>query len=375
MKRPLIDADRAASGVAIATPPTPAPAASTADSAAVTTGTLANTASTPALPATVFPLALAPSTQAVWGRRLGDSTLRVFPLAIGGKVFGRTAGVAASRDVLDVFADHGGNFIDTADSYADGRSEGIIGDWMHDRRTRSQVVLGTKVGKGAENAGVTAGAITAAVEESLRRLRTDYIDLLSLHVDDPAVPFEETLLAVDELILAGKVRYLGVSDHSGNRLVEARVIAAQLGVAPLVVVQGRYSLVERSGYESELADVVAQLGLSFLPRFALAGGFLSGKHRTKADLQRDGVPAARRRTGMGPDLSRRHLGVLDALDHVAEQQGCSVATAAIAWLLTRPGVVAPVVSATAPEQVYELVAAARVQLTRHQVMALDRASA
>lgn len=373
MNSPLDGADPVRSGIATATPATPtAPATPTPldDPAA-----LAATMPTPSLPPAVIPTALAPSTLALWGRQLGGSRLRVFPVAIGGNVFGWTADVADSREVLDVFVDHGGNFIDTADSYADGRSESIIGDWMHDRRARSQIVLGTKVGKGPEHPGVTAGAITAAVDGSLRRLRTDYIDLLSLHIDDPRVPFEETLLAVDELVLAGKVRYLGVSDHSSNRLVEARVIAAQLGVAPLVAVQSRYNLVERSGYEPELAGVVAQLGLGFLPRFALAGGFLSGKYRSRADLLREGIPADRRRTGMGAYLTRRNLGILAALDRVAEQQGCSVTTAAIAWLLTRPGVVAPVVSATAPEQVYELVAAARVQLTRHQALELERASA
>ncbi|WP_246081379.1 aldo/keto reductase [Homoserinimonas aerilata] len=323
----------------------------------------------PVIPRTALLLSHAPKTLEFWGRRLGASDLTVFPLAIGGNVFGLSADAAASREVLDVFADHGGNLIDTADSYSDGRSEEIIGEWMRDRGARSRMVIGTKVGKGAEFPGVTGPAVTSAVEASLRRLGTEYIDLLSLHIDDEAVPFDETLLAVDELIRAGKVRYFGVSDHSANRLVEARVIAAQLGVAPLIAVQSRYNLIERTGYEPDLARVVAQQGLGFLPRFGLAGGFLAGKYRTRADL---GGRARRKETA--GHLTKRNLRVLSALDRVAEEQGASVATIAIAWLLTRPGVVAPVVSANSAEQVYELVAAARVQLSRHQALDLERAS-
>ncbi|MET4781975.1 aldo/keto reductase [Glaciihabitans sp. UYNi722] len=303
-------------------------------------------------------------------RRLGQSDLRVFPLAIGGNVFGWTADSEATISILDTYFEHGGNFIDTADSYAGGRSEIMIGNWMRVRRNRSEMVVGTKIGKSADSPGVTASAVYRAVNSSLERLGTDYIDLLYLHIDDESVPFEETLLVVDDLIRSGKVRYFGVSDHSGNRLIEARVIAAQLGVTPMVALQNHYNLMHRSEFEGDLARVAAQQRLGVMPRFALASGFLSGKYRTKADLGRNsrGIEAARY-------LNKRGQRILAALDQVAWEQRVSVATAALAWLLAKPDIVAPVASASLTEQVHELVAAASVQLNRHQVAELDRASA
>ncbi|MHC5796722.1 aldo/keto reductase [Lacisediminihabitans sp. FW035] len=303
-------------------------------------------------------------------RPLGQSALRVFPLAIGGNVFGWTADGGATNDILDTYFEHGGNFIDTADSYAAGRSEIMIGNWMRDRRLRAGIVVATKVGKSADNPGVTAKAISRSVNASLERLKTDYIDLLYLHIDDPNVPFEETLLAVDDLIRAGKVRHFGASDHSSNRLVEARVIAAQLGVAPMLAVQNHYNLMHRSGYEGDLARVASQQRLAVMPRFALASGFLTGKYRTKADLGRNN-----RGTELANHLSKRGQRVLAMLDQVAREQQASVATIALAWLLSKPGIVAPVASASRPDQVKELVAAAKIQLGRHQVAELDRVSA
>jgi aryl-alcohol dehydrogenase-like predicted oxidoreductase len=303
-------------------------------------------------------------------RKLGQSELRVFPLAIGGNVFGWTADATATAGVLDRYVEGGGNFIDTADSYADGRSESMIGDWMRERGNRSAMVVATKVGKSAENPGVGASSIARAVNASLRRLGVDAIDLLYLHIDDEAVPFEETLLAVDDLIRAGKVRYFGASDHSGNRLIEARVIAAQLGVAPLVAVQNHYNLMHRHEYEGTLARVTAQQQLGMMPRFALASGFLTGKYRSRADLGKNS-----RGTERAKYLTKRGLRVLSVLDRVAAEQESTVATIALAWLLSKPNVVAPVVSASHSDQVAELVAAAHVQLTRHQMADLDRASA
>ena len=303
-------------------------------------------------------------------RPLGQSALRVFPMAIGGNVFGWTADGRATNEILDTYFEHGGNFIDTADSYAAGRSEIMIGNWMRDRRVRSGIVVATKIGKSAENPGVTAKAVSRAVNASLQRLQTDYIDLLYLHIDDPEVPFEETLLAVDDLIRAGKVRHFGASDHSANRLIEARVIAAQLGVTPLVAVQNHYNLMNRNGYEGDLARVAAQQRLGVMPRFALASGFLTGKYRTKADLGRNS-----RGTELERYLSKRGMRVLTALDQVAREQNATVATIALAWLLSKPSIVAPVASASHAEQVIELVAAAKIQLSRHQVAELDRASA
>lgn len=303
-------------------------------------------------------------------RRLGQSDLRVFPLAIGGNVFGWTADSQTTVDILDTYFEHGGNFVDTADSYAGGRSEIMIGNWMRERHNRAQMVIGTKIGKSAESPGVTASAIYRAVNSSLERLGTDYIDLLYLHIDDESVPFEETLLVVDDLIRSGRVRYFGASDHSSNRLIEARVIAAQLGVTPMVALQNHYNLAHRREFEGDLANVAAQQRLGVMPRFALAGGFLSGKYRTKADLGRNS------RSGeAGRYLNKRGLRILGALDRVAGQQGISVATAALAWLLSKPNIVAPVASASLEHQVHDLVAAASVQLSRHQVAELDRASA
>lgn len=303
-------------------------------------------------------------------RPLGQSALRVFPMAIGGNVFGWTADGGTTNDILDTYFEHGGNFIDTADSYAAGRSEIMIGNWMRDRRVRSGIVVATKVGKGADSPGVTAKAVSRAVNASLERLQTDYIDLLYLHIDDAEVPFEETLLAVDDLIRAGKVRHFGASDHSANRLIESRVIAAQLGVTPMVAVQNHYNLMNRTGYEGALARVAAQQRLGVMPRFALASGFLTGKYRTKADLGRNS-----RGTELARYLSKRGLRVLAALDQVAREQNATVATIALAWLLSKPSIVAPVASASHPDQVLELVAAAKIQLGRHQLAELDRASA
>ena len=303
-------------------------------------------------------------------RPLGQSALRVFPLAIGGNVFGWTADGGATNAILDTYFAHGGNFIDTADSYAAGRSETMIGNWMRDRRLRSGIVIATKVGKSADNPGVTAKAISRSVNASLERLKTDYIDLLYLHIDDPEVPFEETLLAVDDLIRVGKVRHFGASDHSSNRLVEARVIAAQLGVAPMLAVQNHYNLMHRTGFEGDLARVASQQRLAVMPRFALASGFLTGKYRTKADLGKNN-----RGSELANHLSKRGQRVLGVLDQVAREQSAGVATIALAWLLSKPGVVAPVASASRPEQVPELVAAAKIQLSRHQVADLDRVSA
>jgi aryl-alcohol dehydrogenase-like predicted oxidoreductase len=303
-------------------------------------------------------------------RRVGASDLHVFPLAISGNVFGWTADVVSTNGILDAYAAGGGNFVDTADSYAAGRSEIMIGNWMRDRRNRPDMVVATKVGKSADNPGLSARALTASVHASLERLRTGYIDLLYLHVDDDSVPFEETLYAVDELIRAGKVRYFGVSDHTGNRLIEARIASGQMGIAPMVALQNQYNLVHRGEYEGDLARVADRQGLGVMPRFALASGFLTGKYRSRADLAKNdrGGEAAKY-------LTRKGLKVLAVLDRIAAAHGAPVATVALAWLLSKPNVVAPVASASRPAQVDDLVAAARLPLTRAQIAELDKVSA
>lgn len=321
----------------------------------------------------------APTTQetaAVFGsesaprRRLGVSDLTVFPLALSGNVFGWTADARTTSSVLDAYREQGGNFIDTADSYAAGRSEVMIGQWMRDRGARDEIVLATKVGKSADHPGLSAEAIRSAIEDSLSRLGTDRIDLLYLHVDDPEVEFDETLLAVDDLIRAGKVRYLGGSDHTGERLFLARVACAHLGVAPMVAVQNRYSLVARREYERGLASVADQQALAVMPRFALAGGFLSGKYRSRGDL-----PLGSRGREIAPLLTRSGLRLVAALDEIGREHDAAAASIAIAWLLAKPLVVAPVVSAGARDQVFDLTAAASIRLSRQQMERLDRLSA
>ena len=303
-------------------------------------------------------------------RAVGPSDLRVFPVALSGNVFGWTADVETTESILDHFVADGGNFIDTADSYAGGRSEIMIGNWLRDKRNRQDVVIATKVGKSADNPGLTRRAIVAAVDASLQRLQTSHIDLLYLHIDDPSVAFEETLLAVDSLIASGKVRYFGGSDHTGTRLMEARIGAAQLGVAHMVALQNHYNLLHRPEYETGLARIASLQNLGVMPRFALASGFLSGKYRSRGDLARNhrGSEAAKY-------LNRRGLRVLSTMDEIAAVHGQTVASVALAWLLSKPNVVAPVVSASSAAQVRELTAAASLRLTRHQLADLDRVSA
>jgi len=302
-------------------------------------------------------------------RRIGPSELEVYPIALSGTVFGWTADGPTTTSILDRFVELDGTFIDTADSYAGGRSEIMIGNWMHERGNRDRLTIATKVGKGPDHPGLSAAAIRAAVVASLRRLRVDRIDLLFLHIDDPSVSFDETLLAVDELIRAGDVRYFGGSDHTANRLFEARIAAGQLGVAHMVALQKHYNLMHREEYESDLARIAAQLDLGVLPRFALASGFLTGKYRSKADLERH-----RRGSEAAPLLTRQGLRVIGALDRVALETNSSVATIALSWLLSRPRVVAPVVSVSSAEQLDAIMAAPRTPLSRHQLTELDRAS-
>jgi aryl-alcohol dehydrogenase-like predicted oxidoreductase len=307
-------------------------------------------------------------------RQLGSSPLRVFPLAIGGNAFGWTASQEAASGILDAYWEFGGNFIDTADSYANGRSESIIGAWMHERGNRDQVIVGTKIGTSAQNPGLSSVAVSRAIEASLQRLGTDYIDLLYLHVDDEEIPFEETLVALDENVRKGNVRHVGASDHSGNRLIEARVIAAQLGLTPLVAVQSRYNLTHRTEFEGTLARVAAQQGLGVMPRFALDGGFLAGNYRSKTELDLNTTGNIVLGGDAQKHLNRRGQRILATLDRIAEEHESTPATIAIAWLLSKPNVVAPVAGVSTPVQVADLVAAADIQLTRQQVAALDAVS-
>jgi len=314
-------------------------------------------------------VAMAPGGPATVRRRIGPSDLRVFPIALSGTVFGWTADGPTTTSILDRFVELDGTFIDTADSYAGGRSEIMIGNWMRERRNRDSITIATKVGKSPDYPGLSAPAIQAAVKASLRRLQVSHIDLLFLHIDDAAISFDETLLAVDELIRAGDVRYFGGSDHTGDRLLEARIAAGQLGVAHMVALQKHYNLMHRVEYEGDLARVSNQLDLAVMPRFALAAGFLTGKYRTRADCERE-----RRGAEVSGYLNRRGVRILGALDRVAAETDSAVATAALAWLLSRPRVVAPVVSVSKPEQLDAVMAAAHTPLSRHLLTELDRVS-
>ncbi len=322
---------------------------------------------TDAVPTTAQTAAIV-GTGTARNRAIGSTGLSVFPVAISGKMFGWKADDATTDAILDGYSAHG-NLIDTADSYSSGRSELMIGNWMRSRRRRDEMVVATKVGKSAENPGADARTITASVEASLRRLRTDRIDLLFLHVDDPDVPFEQTLLAVDELIRAGKALAFGAADHTGNRLFEARIASAQLGVEPIAALQTPYNLMERRDYEGDLEHIVERMGIAVMPRFALASGFLSGRYRGRADFAE-----ADRGAEVAKYSTRTGAKVLAALDEVAAAHDAAVSTIALAWLLSKPNVVAPVVSASSPEQVFDLVAAPEIRLTRHELTHLDRAS-
>ncbi|QEO16015.1 aldo/keto reductase [Agromyces intestinalis] len=300
---------------------------------------------------------------------LGDTGAEVHPLGLGGSLFGWTLGTEDSERVLDRFVGSGGSLVDTADSYAAGRSESIIGRWMASRHARDRVIITTKVGRGPEHPGLRPDAIVAAVDESLARLRTDRIDLLMLHGEDPATPLEESLGAVGALIEAGKVRALGAADLSPERLIEARVLAAN-GLPRLQALTTEYSLMRRRGFEGATELVAHAQALAVLPYFALANGFLGGNVRRRSDAPRD-ARGARMLTHLG----RRGHRVLAALDDIAFRRGCEPATVALAWLLARPTVVAPIVGVSRPEQVDAVLAAASILLARSEIVELDRASA
>ncbi|WP_251857941.1 aldo/keto reductase [Herbiconiux sp. L3-i23] len=306
-------------------------------------------------------------------RSFGETGMQIFPLVLSGGTFGWTAGTDATRGILDAYADAGGNAIDTADSYAAGRSEVLIGTWLREKRNRDEIILSTKVALSDDEPGLSAGAITRAVDASLTRLGTGHIDVLYFHADDRDVPLEESLTAAEALIRAGKVRELAAVGYTAERLMEARVVAGQLTLPRFAGVQVPYNLLARTEFEKSLSPVVGAQGLAVLPHTVLGGGFLSGKYRGRRS-EKAALPPSRR-DEMACHLNRRGLRVLDALDEIASDRGLASATIALAWLMTKPLVTAPLVSVSAPEQVDALVKAAGVRLSRAEVVALDRASA
>lgn len=301
-------------------------------------------------------------------RRIGESDLAVYPLSLGASVFGWTADGDTSLAILDRFAALGGDFIDTADSYVGGRSEVLIGKWMRERGNRDDLVVATKVGRHHENPGLGSVSIVRAVEASLERLQTDRIDLLYFHDDDAEVPLEDSLATAEWLIETGKVRYLAASNFSADRLIEARIMASA-GLPKFVAIQTQYNLMHRSEFESALRIVAAAQGLAVMPYYALANGFLTGKYRSKSDLSADA-----RSVRASAYVNRKGMRVLAVLDRIAAEHGVSPASIAIAWLLAKRTIVAPVASASRPEQVDGLMAAAGIRLTRAQMLELDRVS-
>ena len=311
-------------------------------------------------------------------RELGRSGLQVSPLCFGGNVFGWTADEATSFRLLDAWVDAGMNFIDTADIYsrwvpghAGGESETIIGKWLKQSGKRDRVVIATKVGKdmGDGKVGLAKGYIRSAVEASLTRLQTDVIDLYQSHDDDAKTPLAETLGAYGDLIREGKVRAIGASNFTAQRLSEALDVSRTLGLPRYEALQPLYNLVERAAYEDELEAVCVQHGLGVINFFALASGFLSGKYRSAADLGKSARGAA-----VKEYLNERGLAVLDALDEVAQRCNATPAQVALAWQIARPSITAPIASATSLEQLAELVAAAQLKLDADAIQRIDSAS-
>lgn len=311
-------------------------------------------------------------------RTLGATGLEVFPLCLGGNVFGWTADPKGSFEVLDRYASAEGNFVDTADAYSawvpgnrGGESETILGHWMAERRCRDAIVVATKVGKLAEAKGLRAATIAAAADASLKRLQTDHIDLYYAHADDPQTPLEETFGAFDQLVKTGKVRAVGVCNFTAARLGEALALAKKGGLARITVVQDHYHLLQRDVYEGELEKLCGAERLAFLPYYALAQGFLTGKYRTAAAA--GGGAASPRATGATKYLDERGLRVLSVLDGIAAARATPVAAVALAWLLARPNVAAPIASARTASQLDELLPMARLELSADEVARLTAA--
>ncbi|MFE9422629.1 aldo/keto reductase [Kitasatospora sp. NPDC006697] len=309
--------------------------------------------------------------------RLGRSELSVFPFALGGNVFGWTADQDASFAVLDAYAAAGGNFVDTADVYSawvpghrGGESETVLGAWLRERGNRDSVVVATKVGIHPDATGLSAANIRSATEDSLRRLGIETIDLLYTHRDDPEVPVEEFVTALDALVREGKVRAVAASNISAERLTDSLAFAAKEGLARYEALQPHYNLVSRDTYEGPLAAVAAEHEVSAVPYFALAAGFLTGKYRP-------GGPAVQSARSQGASRyleDPRALRALAAVDTVAEARGVEPATVAIAWLAAQPTVVAPIASARTPEQLVPLLAGVGLELGAEELALLDAAS-
>lgn len=308
-------------------------------------------------------------------RRLGRTDMEVFPLNLGGNVFGWTADREASLAVLDAYFEAGGNFIDTADAYnkwvpghKGGESETIIGEWMRLRDVRDEIVIATKVGSGGPDVaeGLSAEQIKRGAEGSLERLGIEQIDLYYAHRDDPNTPLEETLGAFDELVREGKARTIGASNYTAQRLQEALDVSKKNGLASYAVLQPEYNLVARDELEGALAKVATENGLAVATYYSLASGFLSGKYKKGTQSRSPRAEKAREFLNDPKAVAR-----LDAALAVAHKHGVKPAQIAIAWLLHKPFVTTPIASATRPEQVHELVSAVEIALDAEDMRKLD----
>jgi aryl-alcohol dehydrogenase-like predicted oxidoreductase len=295
--------------------------------------------------------------------------LSIYPLCLGGNVFGWSADEAQSHDVLDAFVSHAGNFIDTADVYSEwkegnkgGESEAIIGSWLKKRNNRSEIVIATKVAKLSTRPGLKASNIKAAVDDSLKRLQTDYIDIYYAHEDDQATPLEETLEAFTEIIKSGKVRYIAASNYSAPRLEEALKVSHDNNFAQYIAVQNHYNLLERKDYESTMVPTMQKYGISGIPYFALARGFLSGKYRKGQVV--DSVRAG----GVASYLNDSGYALIEKLEALAQKYNTSISAISIAWLRAQPTISAPIASARTVDQLREIMPL--IALTKEELASL-----
>ncbi len=309
-------------------------------------------------------------------RTIGTSDIKVAPLVFGGNVFGWTADERTSFSLLDAFVDHGLNFIDTADVYSawvdghtGGESETIIGKWLKESGKRDQVVISTKVGMLSARPGLSAANIEAAVNDSLKRLKTDYIDVYFSHRDDPETPLDETLAAYQALVQAGKVRVIGASNYTGARLSAALAESRDQRFPSYQILQPEYNLYDRAGYEHDLEPVAVEHKIAVVPYYSLASGFLSGKYRTKEDTKQ-GARGSR----VEKYLNERGTKIIDALVKVAKRYDTTPATVALAWLIARPSITAPIASATSVKQLESLAEATRISIDKEDLAALTEAS-
>lgn len=312
-------------------------------------------------------------------RKLGNSDLEVAPLVLGGNVFGWTADEPTSFRILDAFIDAGFNFVDTADIYSKwvpghrgGESESIIGRWLKQGGRRDKVVIATKVGMelAPDKKGLSASYIAQAVDASLQRLQTDYIDLYQAHLDDAGIDLEETLGAFSDLVKAGKVRVIGASNYSRQRLSEALHVSERCGYPCYESLQPEYNLYDRAHYETELEKLCQEKHLGVIPYYSLASGFLTGKYKSKEDASK-----ATRGAKVSTYFDHRGIRILDALSAVAKEHNSTSARVALAWLMARPSITAPIASATSVEQLHDILGSADLKLTPGNIHTLTRASA